>query len=104
MRTVAIVLLMLLTLVTGLAQAYDRHSEAGCADAASSAFPDSDSTTDPDRPSLQHASGCCFGSLVLAQCTQLQVSCLTVMSVLAHPEDVRPPGWQSEGPERPPRS
>lgn len=104
MRRLPLFLLSAMLVVAGLAQAYDRHAEAGCADLASPALADSGSTTDPDRPAQPHASGCCFGSLVLAQCMQLQVPGLSVMTVRADRQDIHPPGWQSEGPERPPRS
>jgi hypothetical protein len=96
-------LLSLLVLVTGLAQAFDLHDEAGCADTGNAALADESTPARGDVPDL-HASGCCFGSMVLTLPTSSTVTSIAVNRFAIGPATARPPSWHSDSPERPPRS
>ncbi|MGE0467589.1 MAG: hypothetical protein AB7P44_14260 [Steroidobacteraceae bacterium] len=103
MRRLPTVLLSLVVLFSGLAQAFDLHDESGCADTSNPGFPDSTAPARGDAPDV-HASGCCFGSIVLTlPPTHANLTVATVRLVNGV-ETARPPTWHSDSPERPPRS
>jgi hypothetical protein len=103
MRRLPTILLSLVVLFSGLAQAFDLHDQSGCADSGNSTLPDPTTPARGEASDL-YASGCCFGSMVLTlPATQTVFPVVTV--VLADGTfTYRPPIWHSDSPERPPRS
>ncbi len=103
MRRLPTILLSLVVLFSGLAQAFDLHDQTGCADAGNSTLTDSTTPARGDVPDL-HASGCCFGSMVQSlPATQTVFPAVTAI-VTDGTATARPPTWHSDSPERPPRS
>lgn len=103
MRCLATILLSLVVLFSGLAQAFDLHDGSGCADSGNSSFSDSNLPARGDAPDL-HASGCCFGSMVLTLPAGYSALPVTTLKVANGAASARPPSWYTDSPERPPRS
>lgn len=103
MRSLPTILLGLLVLISGLAQAFDLHNQSGCADSSDSSLTDSTTPARGDVPEL-HASGCCFGSMVLTLPATNTVFPVAAAALVNGSETARPPTWHSDSPERPPRS
>jgi hypothetical protein len=101
-RSFLTVLLTIVVLFAGLAQAFDLHDQTGCADSSTSSPFDSSSPTRGDAPDL-HASGCCFGSMVLTLPASPSALPVTAIKVANGADSARPPTWYSDSPERPPR-
>lgn len=103
MRRLPTILLSLLVLFSGLAQAFDLHDQSGCADSDNPTLADPASPTRGDAPDL-HASGCCFGSMGLTLPAAHTVYPAVTVALADGSETARPPNWHSDSPERPPRS
>ena len=103
MRRAMTILLSLVVLFAGLAQAFDVHDEPGCADTSNPTYEHSPSPARGDAPD-RHASGCCFGSIVLTLPSTYALQAVTKVNHMSDLEIARPPAWQSDSPERPPRS
>ena len=103
MRRLPTILLSLVVLFSGLAQAFDLHDQSGCADTSNPTLSEPATPASGDAPDL-HAAGCCFGSMVLtlpAANAGLHAATITLAD---GSETARPPTWHSDSPERPPRS
>jgi hypothetical protein len=96
-------MLSLVVLFSGLAQAFDLHDLSGCADSGNSTLTDPTTPARGDVPDL-HAAGCCFGSMVLTLPATQTVFPATAATLADGFETARPPSWHSDSPERPPRS
>lgn len=103
MRRFAVLLLSLLVLASGFAQAIDRHMASGCADGASPTLSEPATPAEGSVPGL-HTAGCCFGSMVVTLPADYLMLPVTLISHAAGPYAALPPSWYSESPERPPRS
>jgi hypothetical protein len=93
----------MVVLFSGLAQAFDMHDQSGCADSGNPALLDPPTTNRGDVPDL-HASGCCFGSMVLTLPAGYSALPVVSLEVANGESSARPPTWYSDSPERPPRS
>lgn len=103
MRRFLTILLTSIVLFSGLAQAFDLHLQSGCADSSNSALSDPATPSRGDGPDL-HASGCCFGSMVLTLPAGYSALPVTMLKVANGASSARPPTWYTDSPERPPRS
>ena len=103
MRSFLTILLTWVVLFSGLAQAFDLHDQSGCADSSNSALSDPATPSRGDAPDL-HASGCCFGSMVLTLPAGYSALPVTMLKVANGAASARPPTWYADSPERPPRS
>lgn len=103
MRRLPTILLSLVVLFSGLAQAFDLHDQSGCADSGNPTLTEPSTPARGDVPDL-HASGCCFGSMVLTLPATHAVFPATAATLAGGSETARPPTWHSDSPERPPRS
>ena len=103
MRRLPTILLSLLVLFSGLAQAFDLHDQSGCADSGNPTLADPASPARGAAPDL-HASGCCFGSMVLTLLATHTVFPAVTLTLADGTATARPPTWHSDSPERTPRS
>ncbi|MEX2150143.1 MAG: hypothetical protein WD793_08000 [Steroidobacteraceae bacterium] len=98
----SILLLSVLLVVAGLAQAYDQHAQVGCADSGETSLADPGTPKQQSVPDL-HAAGCCFGSMVLALPAASIALAASANSLPMDERTARPANWHTDSPERPPR-
>ena len=103
MRRLSTILLSLVVLFSGLAQAFDLHDQSGCADSSNSTLTDPTTPARGDVSDL-HASGCCFGSMALTLPATHTIFPAATVTLADGSATARPPTWHSDSPERPPRS
>jgi hypothetical protein len=103
MRCFLTLLLTAVVFFSGLAQAFDLHDQSGCADSSNSTLSDPATPSSGDAPDL-HASGCCFGSMVLSLPAGYSALPVTSLKVANGSASAPPPTWYTDAPERPPRS
>ena len=101
MRRLPTILLSLTVLFSGLAQAFDLHDQSGCADSSNPTLTDPSTPARGDVPDL-HASGCCFGSMVLTLPATQTVFPAVTGTLADGTATTRLPTWHSDSPERPP--
>lgn len=102
MRRLPTILLSLVVLFSGLAQAFDLHDQSGCADSGNPTLTEPSTPARGDVPDL-HASGCCFGSMVQSLPASQTVFPAATITLADGSETALPPTWHSDSPERPPR-
>lgn len=96
------VALSLQMIFAGVARAIDLHDSNACGDTFLTAPAE---TGDHEAPGGSHPGNCCFGSLLLASLIAAPLPLrLTSIHLPPAARDSLAASWQSEAPERPPRT